>query len=998
MDINKHIELLNQILDWLKANDKNQYEKYFFTLIKERLHLKVLKDALGENPGIAAYGESQKGKSYLIGNLLQNNGAPFMIEAPGYEYNFVEDINPIGGGKEATGVVTRFTSFKLFPERYNADYPVLMKVFSVAEIVSILCDGFHNDVMDYISLNDDEIKERANDIYNKYISKPDVQEIIIEDDILSIKSYIHKFIHNAQYLSRSIYLDKLALVIRKIPVSEWNDAFKIFWIDNTDVSQLFIRLIECLGKINYEQEIYLPIDAVLHLGQRPRTIMSVDCLKGLYGTSDNLQTDVYLPQKTSVISIGRSLLSAICSEVVFKVADRYLNTELEFSTEMLDENSIQQIKNTFTEAKFNEADKCFKFERSLLNYSDLLDFPGARNRESLKVEFLNKLDPEDGSSNMIKILLRGKVAFLFNCYSDSRRINLLMFCHDAKNVAVTSMFSVIEEWIKRYVGNTPRDRFETIQLADGISPFFAISTMFNIDMIEDESQSRLIPGQEAFYQEKLENILNDRWYGRFNLLYKDCFQASNVDWFNNWTGESEGFNNTYVLRDYKYSACSGKGNNLYKGYDELSDFPREHELALSLRYYELLKSTFTNNSEVQKFIRGSKANKTQKSNLWWDLSASMNNDGAALIIYNLTKASRKLTGVRNNQLNNQVKDILQKLSKIADNLYVRTDGKDLIPQAIKKARSICFELDTSCNNDNYFFGHLLQSLQLSTKEIYELVHEKITDPALIESVQSFKQYELIQRHLGEFDTEEEGWNKILIYTGASDRDYAKDVLKKKKVDIEILLKKSHKRMLNSVVISEYVLNYWIDKVSASSLANQLCESSLFDSAVMTLLIGHLIDTAKAFDLIDKMASLISSKTDVTNLSSVNEYYVTDVLKNIINDFVANFGYNYLSPEELDICRSIDNEQSLNAFGLINCDEPSVKDEIELAKLFSELNGNPQSLTLSFQRNYDKWLGYMLISFLNKNAANHPKIDNPIANEQIGSIYDVINKMITDLNI
>ena len=376
----------------------------------------------------------------------------------------------------------------------------------------------------------------------------------------------------------------------------------------------------------------------------------------------------------------------------------------------------------------------------------------------------------------------------------------------------------------------------------------------------------------------------------------------------------------------------------------------------------------------------------------------MNNDGAALIIYNLTKASRKLTGVRNNQLNSQVKDILQKLSKIADNLYVRTDGKDLIPQAIKKARTICFELDTSCNNDNYFFGHLLQSLQLATKEVYELVHEKITDPTLIEAVQSFKQYELIQRHLGEFETEEEGWNKILIYTGASDKDVARDALRKKKVDVDILLNKSHKRMLNSVVISEYVLNYWIDKISASSLANQLCESSLFDSAIMTLLIGHLIDTAKAFELTDKMASLISSKTDVTNLSSVNEYYVTDVLKNKINDFVTNFGFDYLSPDELNVCRSIDNEQGLNAFELINCDEPSVNDETELAKLFSELNGNPQSLTLSFQRNYDKWLGYMLISFLNKNAANHPKIDNPIANEQIGSIYDVINKMISDLNI
>lgn len=376
----------------------------------------------------------------------------------------------------------------------------------------------------------------------------------------------------------------------------------------------------------------------------------------------------------------------------------------------------------------------------------------------------------------------------------------------------------------------------------------------------------------------------------------------------------------------------------------------------------------------------------------------MNNDGAALIIYNLTKASRKLTGVRNNQLNSQVKDILQKLSKIADNLYVRTNGKDLIPQAIKKARSICFELDTSCNNDNYFFGHLLESLQLSTKEVYELVHEKITDPSLIDAVQSFKQYELIQRHLGEFETEEEGWNKILIYTGASDRNSAKDALSKKKVDINILLKKTHKRMLNSVVVSEHVLNYWIDKISASSLANQLCESSLFDSAIMTLLIGHLIDTARVFELTDKMASLISSKTDVTNLSSVNEYYVTDVLKNTINDFVTNFGYDYLTTNELDLCRSIDNEQGLNAFELINCDEPSVNDETELAKLFSELNGNPQSLTLSFQRNYDKWLGYMLVSFLNKNAANHPKIENPIANEQMGNIYGVINEMITDINI
>ncbi|MDE6218278.1 MAG: putative virulence factor, partial [Muribaculaceae bacterium] len=145
-DIKSRINSINESLAWLKAYKQEHHETRFLDLMEERRKLNKIATALTEKPSIAAFGESQKGKSYLIGNLLQKDRKPFMVRSgeTGEEVDFVMNINPIGDKKEATGVVTRFTSFTENSNRYVPEYPVIVKLFSIADIATILTDSYYS--------------------------------------------------------------------------------------------------------------------------------------------------------------------------------------------------------------------------------------------------------------------------------------------------------------------------------------------------------------------------------------------------------------------------------------------------------------------------------------------------------------------------------------------------------------------------------------------------------------------------------------------------------------------------------------------------------------------------------------------------------------------------------------------------------------------------------------------------------------------------------------
>ena len=926
------IENINKSLDWIKKNKPQDYDQKFIQLIELRRTLRKVLSASYNNPGIAAFGKSQVGKSYLISCLLQDNGKPFMVKAGNELHNFVYKINPPsdnGGGKESTGVITRFSSFNRAPDRYSEKFPVLVKTFSVTDLLLVLADSYFNDFGDYVVIDEDEINTISQKWNEKYSNSAIVSNSPIKaDDILFLKYYFNKYIHHAHTLNKTSLFNHLTMLIERIPVSDYPNVFSCLWNNETNFNNVFTRLLTTLSTFGFAEYIYLPIEAVLHKDVKENTIMSVQCLKQLFEDSKTHTSDVYIKKGDDFVkcatNMSKSELCAICSEVVFKIEESFLSSTQSYAWENM---------NTSVQNKVNHN----PIELKMLRANDLLDIPGARSREA---ERLSKLS----TSTVMDFFLRGKVAYLFNKYNEEMFINILLYCHHNKDNDVTYLYSLLESWVHNYVGKTPSERKRKIEIAHK-SPLFYIGTMFNLDM-------ELQPGKVE--SEQTEETIDQTWIGRFEtILNRQCFHRETTDWVKNWTEDGDDFKNSYVLRDYKFS------EKIYNGFTEEG---KETSRRISDVFYDKMRSSFIKDQYVQNLF--------QNPDIAWDAAASMNNDGALYILENLADVAAQMDKTREEDFAKVLNSVSGKLYDIMHGYHQSTDIEEILEGNIRKAKAIFREMDFTCNTDNYYFGHLIQALQITEPECYKVVHKVMQSTEILGKVNDFKDYEIIRSScknsgypIEEAKEDTDKWQCIMNTYGFSTQSDAEEFLMHKHIDIQKLFSGSFKRKQNSCVIADAVYNHWCAKIKSVDFINEFSNEDNFDSSIMANLIEQMVLTSGTLSIADRMAGLISDYVNVIDIHAANESLISDILADVIQDFVLDFGFEYLSDEEKASAKKVCQNRKIPAFNFIEKEIPEIVDETGLTALFNEMSTNPKALLPSFEDNYHKWLEYMFISFV-----------------------------------
>ena len=352
-DIKTNLGIIQESIQWADKYGKDSFPREVFK--DYRRQLKRIAEALSDNCSIAAYGESQVGKSYLMSSLLSSPDTPFVINNKGKDYSFIYDINPSGGNntkKESTGVITRFSIQKKNPKM--SDY-VKVKNLSVVDIILLLTDSYYNDVRinaDSV-LQYDDINSALNELSCIWENKNSFQGFITEDDIRDINDYIHDIIGNsAAAIYRSNFKRTVAPVIQYIPYSKWVDVFGLLWNRNPEFNLLFTSLINEYSKIGFNTDIYIPFDAVL---REKGTILNIEWLDAVCGKSLELKgdeepyTDIFDSDGNKLASdFSKGYLSALIAELTF----------------ILPESLAK--------------------DRRFLKRVDLLDFPGARSRDHKK--------------------------------------------------------------------------------------------------------------------------------------------------------------------------------------------------------------------------------------------------------------------------------------------------------------------------------------------------------------------------------------------------------------------------------------------------------------------------------------------------------------------------------------------------------------------------------------------------------------------------------------
>lgn len=957
-NVTNQISSINNFISWADSHlQQSRREETFKKLVNVRRQLKRLRFSLESNPAIAAFGESQKGKSYVISSLLARKGQQFMVNDPKTceSFNFVEQLNPITRDTEATGVATRFTKSYEVP---NDSFPILVKVLSIADMLQILCDTAYNDVKSHSVIDREDIDEFMIAQERRYKGSPKVQDVLDEDDIMNVREYVeeHVGITKAKELLDSRYFDVLARIIPHVQPREWPQLMSKLWYDNSDITSLFIRMLQGYETLGFSKKVYIPISALLNT---TTTLMSSLCLQKLdvasptTGNIDpNMGTDLLTEDKKVVGGFSKSVLSSIAAEVVFQIPEETIAEELIYNTEgILDDGNRQRLLSK----GWNK-----KVSKEFLNTVDIFDFPGARaalelQEEQIKIELNNKM------------MLRGKVRYLFNKYSDERLINVLMLCHDHMQNGPTVMPGLVEQWVKQNMGASVRERTAFLDKSI-VSPLFMIATKFNMDM----SHSVQSGGDDQ---------IEKRWEDRYQkVLYEQVLQADSLSWFKNWT-ERGGFKNTYLLRDYKWSGING--NRLFEGFETSGVETTEIDTA----FHQQLRQSFVTSPYVNTFF--------EDPELAWDAAATMNNDGATRIIENLGIVAANAKESRLYKYISEVKGLHAQTLQLMVEYYHDENDENVLQKAISRSGAIVAEFDVVCGKDNYFFGRMIQNLQVSENYVFDFYYNQLNNTKMIVE-RDMKEYDLIlSRCHGRISASNSYEDNLEIlrqeyhYPTVLDcKEFFENV---KGISLEKLFECNFKQKSNSEQLAEGIVAKWIEDVKAQ-------KNLKFYEAVgcNTLTVLDMIENIKAVvdttNLTGIIAKTISPFVDAINVPHQILDMIADTTAEIINEFVVTFGYNYYTPEKIADLKLINEKNNLHlSFDYGMTDKVPMSNE-ELSDLFDDIRPTEENTMLTSLPsfiNYNKWIDLLLISFIA--SYNVPNYDVE-ANRQLGILLNAYKEL------
>lgn len=932
-NIIKQLNLIESANDWVKSSLEGEKQKNaHHNLVNYRRLLKKKKLALEGNPAAAIYGESQVGKSYLISSLLTEESKPFSIAGEGLpNYNFIEEINPPGGGSESTSLVSRF-SVKFKP--HNPQFPIQANLLTPIDLVLVLCDSFYNDIKSVheLTLSSEQINSEVEKIIINLIGTQH-QSILGEDDIWDIRDYFKDYLPKAFNVLDSCFFDKTSLILSKCNPNEWKNIFSLLWNKNEKITNLFDTLISEYEKLNFCNKIYLPIESVLY---RHGTLLDVKRLKEIYGKPDGIEPDYKAETKVLCedreIIIAKPYLCALSAELIFCQTEDLVET------------------------------------KPFLDKIDLLDFPGARSRLT---------HPQDLIEDAIipELLLRGKVSYLFNKYSDAEKINVLFFCSKHEQAAQRAMPEMLNNWVTKIIGENEKKREEYISKSK-LSPLFIVSTFFNVNLQYNPQQDKI--GDNS--------SLNYRWNQRFEwTLASQMLKTEVYDWFENWTISNPFFQNIFLLRDFEKSDTI---SHIFKGYNENKIEQEEVKPSQYPDFKEKLRQSFIDYDFVKRHFK-----EPAKS---WDCAASLNKDGSALIIEQLTIAANNINYARQEKILEEINEI-SKMVVAELNKYFHSNDKDEELQKAKRiAGEIQFKFDSAFSADGIKrYGKVMKELMLDEKSVFELYRKQLDNIEQRDYV-NLGQYItiLFQVPVRDGDTPDSYFERLAAqYEKNSDEDKAqfRNDLEKQGVDLyELIHRNADLIKNNSQQLAEALIDYWIAHISLSE--NHTIQEILAShgSSALQDITEMLQKLTKKVGLAKVIAEKIRHYVDGQTRTDIPYGIASDISAELLNKFVNTVGFEYIDDSEINDLKQANEKNSLG----LTFDQQNGMGATSVEEVFNRIENwtdiiqsKPEEMkTLPSYRNYLLWYNRLKIGFVS--VCDIPNYD-VAANETLGTIIKEI---------
>jgi hypothetical protein len=583
---------------------------------------------------VGVFGPSQAGKSYLVSILASRDGHPLQARFADRTYDFLREINP-PGNRESTGLVTRFG---LGLSDVAPDFPVRVRLLTQTDIVKILGNSFLLDFdhqkAAFERPDGGAIRKRLAELRTKVMPTPPGD--LDADDVLDLIEYFDTFFAGVTSELRTDYWREAIDLAPRLSGRDRAKLWSVLWYDFQPFTELYLTLYEGLEKLAFAPEALLGMDALI-----PREKSIIDVL-----TLDRLGADA-----------GDTLL------VRPKQADRAISEDARLPRSLV----------CALTAELNVAinEKPWDF----FDHTDLLDFPGARSR--LKLANLQDVAKAkgvaEGANPLRELLLRGKVAYLFQRYSAERELSAMLLCIPDGNQEVRDLSDMMTAWIDQTIGATPAER------AKQKNALFLVLTKMDREF-----------EQKAGETEESRRL---RWSARLNNSLVNNFRG---EWPTNWNGRP--FDHTFWLRNPTVID------------ERLMDYRDGREVGVADAFAQRaieLRRHFVENFDVQRhFTHPAQA---------WDEAFKPNDGGVSYLVKNLIPVcdpAIKRSQVRG-QLEVQVRRLVDRLAGFhsASDGDARAKKRELVHTVLRGLAS-CIQ--------QQLFGELIAALQVADNALRDI--------------------------------------------------------------------------------------------------------------------------------------------------------------------------------------------------------------------------------------------------------------------------------------
>lgn len=578
---------------------------------------------------ISVFGPSQAGKSFLVSVLARPAGGRLVADFGGTPLDYISELNPEGEG-ESTGLVTRFTTAR---EVLPPGFPIHLRFLSEADIARMLVNSFFMDgdqseptpEPSEIAAHIEAFTARANAHGGGVIHAGMTYEEVVE-----IEQYVESnFRQSAHCVALKPFWEPAAMLVPQLAPADRAEFLAILWGRHAPMTRLFQELSATLAKIGHAEDVLVGLDAVT---PRETSILDVKTLGAVLDPAAAGDTIDVVTQDGLRASLPRARVCALAAELILPMRDE---------------------------------------PHPLFATTDLLDFPGARNRFNKSLA-ATLVDP----ATVPGLLLRGKVAYLFDRYVENQEITSMLLCLPDSNMETVDLPRLVSTWIDQTHGPRPELR------ANVDCILFFVLTKFDKHL----GDSAAAGGDTTRFQRRMEASLREK------------FSNGMDNWVDNWA-PGRPFNNCYWLRNTNYYV---------EGLIDYDEARREVCIRpeKQARMAELKAGCLAAEAVRQHFSDPEAA---------WDAALTLNDGGVSHLIAALTRVCKPMQKLQ--QIEQQLHRVVADMVKTLEPYHIADDVQKRITDKERMAGEIIDDLMTAL--ERHRFGALLSALMVDQDRIEE---------------------------------------------------------------------------------------------------------------------------------------------------------------------------------------------------------------------------------------------------------------------------------------